>query len=117
MAWYLGGVELPAPKSFSRDNILKDTMHEMINGTSKRDITSKKEKFSLSFSKLTQDEAADVKALYESRSSLLFSVDEGMLSIAERYVHVDIMGTDYPSRGSLFLEDFTLILTDVDSNS
>lgn len=117
MSWTLGGVTLPSPKSFSRDNILKDTMHEMINGTSKRDITSKKEKFALGYSKLSQDQAADIKALYDLGESLLFSVDEGMLSIAERYVHVDIMGSDYPSRGSLFLEDFTIILTDVDSNT
>ena len=114
MTWILGSTTLPNPRGFSRRPIEKSTYHDMINGTSKRDISNRKEQFILSFTRLTQAQVASVLAEYGLFQSLAFTVDDGDLSIAETQVHVDISGRNYNTKGSEFREDVELILTEVE---
>lgn len=116
MSWTLGSTTLPDPKTFSRQYVEKATFHEMVNGTSKRDITSRKEKFFLGYTRLTQAIVASVLAEYAQKQSLMFSVTDGDLSIAEREVHVLVSGREYQTKGSEFRENFQLILEDVNSS-
>jgi hypothetical protein len=115
MAWTLGSTTLPEPKSFQRKFVDKSVFHEMVNGSSKRDLTSSKEQFMLTFTKLTQAIVASVLAAKSAHQSLLFEVTDGDLSIASRSVHVDIPDRNYNTKGSEFREDIQLILTDVES--
>lgn len=115
MSWTLGSTTLPDPKGFTRRFVEKSIYHEMINGTSKKDIGARKEQFSVQFTKLSQATVASILAEFAIKQTLPFSVTDGNLSISERYVHVDIAGRDYNTRGSEFREDVTLILTDVES--
>jgi len=114
MSWTLGSTTLPNPKTFNRRFLEKSVYHDMINGTSKKDITSKKEQFLIGFTRLTQSTVASILAEYTVKSSLAFSVTDGDLTISERQVHLDIAGRDYNTKGSEFREDITLVLTDVD---
>lgn len=116
MSWVLGSTTLPEPRGFSRDFVEKSTYHDMINGTSKKDVTSRKEQFTLTFTRLTQEDVASILAEYALKESLVFSAEDGDLSIAARRVHIDIKGRDYRTKGSEFREDVVLILTDVDSS-
>lgn len=112
--WVLGSTTLPDPRGFSRRPIEKSVYHDMINGTSKRDISSRKEQFVLSFTRLTQETVASVLAEYGVMETLAFSVEDGDLSIAETQVHVDISGRAYNTKGSEFREDIELVLTEVE---
>lgn len=114
MSWILGSTTLPDPRGFKRRHIEKSTYHEMINGASKRDISSRKEQFVLAFTRITQETVASILAEYQLFQSLPFSVEDGELSIAETQVHVDVNGRDYNTKGSEFREDFELILTEVE---
>lgn len=115
MSWTLGSTTLPDPKSFSRRFVEKSVYHEMINGTSKKDVSSKKEQFLIGFTRLPQATVASILAEFTVKNSLAFSVTDGELTITERQVHLDISGRDYNTKGSEFREDVTLVLTDVDS--
>jgi hypothetical protein len=87
----------------------------MINGTSKKDVSSRKEQFLIGYTRLPQSTVAAILAEYTVRDSLPFSAEDGELSIAQREVHLDITGRDYNTKGSEFREDITIVLTDVDS--
>lgn len=113
MSWILGSTTLPNPKTFSRRFLEKSVYHDMINGTSKKDVTSKKEQFIIGFTRLTQATVAAILAEFTVKDSLAFSAEDGDLTIAERQVHLDISGRDYNTKGSEFREDITLVLTDV----
>ena len=113
MAWILGSTTLPSPQGFGRNTLEQSTMHEAINGTSKKDISSRKEEFTLIFTRLTQAVVANILAEFELKQSLLFSVDDGDLVIAETNVHVKIPQREYNTKGSEYREDITLILTEV----
>lgn len=115
MSWILGSTTLPNPKGLKRRTLEKSTYHDMINGTSKKDITSRKEQFTLLYTRIDQATVASILAEYGQKQSLAFSADDGDLTIAEREVHVDISGRDYNTKGSEFREDLEVVLTDVDS--
>lgn len=113
MSYVLGGVTLPTPKGLARRVAEKSTYHDMINGTSKKDITARKEIFTLTFTRLSQTDASTIKALFAQKQTLLFSVSDGSLSISERYVHMDISAVGYNTKGSEYREDIVVQLTDV----
>jgi hypothetical protein len=114
MSWVLGSTTLPNPRGFSRKPIEKSTYHDMINGSSKRDISNRKEQFVLSFTRLTQASVALILAEYQLFETLLFTVDDGDLQIAETRVHIDINGRQYNTKGSEFREDIEMVLTEVE---
>ena len=113
MAWTLGSTTLPDPRGFRRRFVEKSVYHEMINGTSKKDISARKERFELTFTRITQATVASILAEFELKQALSFSVTDGDLSIAATNVHVDVSGRDYNTKGSEFREDVTIILTEV----
>lgn len=113
MSWILGSVTLPSPRGFRRRFIEKFVYHEMINGTTKKDITSRKEQFLLDFKKLPQATAAQVLSLLTRNETLMFSVEDGDLTIGSTEVHIDVAGRNYLTKGSEFREDFEIVLTEV----
>lgn len=112
--WTLNGVTLPNPQSFSRKFIEKSVAHETINGRTVKDISSRKEQFFLGYTKKTQATVASILAQFALFQTLTFSAEDGSLLIAETEVHVSVGDRDYPTKGSSFREDFTLILTEVE---
>lgn len=114
MAWTLGSTTLPSPKGFKRRFVEKSTYHEMINGTSKKDVSNRKERFEIAFTRLSQATVASILAEHAIMEALSFAVTDGSLSIAATNVHVDISGRDYNTKGSEYREDIVLILTEVE---
>lgn len=113
MTWILGTLTLPDPKGFARRHIEKETMHEAINGRSVRDISSRKEQFVLSYTRLSQGTISGILAQYNLAEALPFSVNETNLQIAETQVHVHISDRGYNTKGAEFREDVNIILTEV----
>jgi hypothetical protein len=113
MSWTLGSTTLPDPRGFKRKFVEKSTYHEMINGTSKKDISNRKERFEMYFTRLSQAVVASILAEFSLKQALSFSVDDGDLMIAATDVHVDISGRDYNTKGSEYREDVTVVLTEV----
>ncbi len=112
--WTLDSITLPNPQGFSRKFVDKSVWHESINGRTTRDISARKEQFTLQFQKLDQSTVAQILAVYNTKTTVYFSVDDGDLQIASTEVHVDIPGRDYNTRGSEYREDLTIILTEVE---
>lgn len=113
MGWILGTTTLPRPRGFKRRVAEKSTYHEMINGASKKDITNRKEIFTLTYTRLSQATVASILAEYALMQALPFEVSDGDLSIASTEVHIDVSGRDYNTKGSEYREDITLQLTEV----
>lgn len=114
MSWTLGGVTLPDPQGFGREQIESSTYHEAINGHSSKDITNRKERYKLKYEKRTQAEVALILALYSQFEILDFEVADGSLNISSTPVHVEITDRAYGTKGSEYREDFTLVLTEVE---
>jgi len=112
--WTLGSITLPNPEGFTRRVAEKATYHEMINGTSKKDISSRKEIYTLQYGRLSQADIAQILAQFNLFQTLSFSVTDGDMEIAATEVHVDIQQRDYNTPGSEFREDVTIILTEVE---
>lgn len=114
MSWILEDITLPNPNGFRRRFVEKSTYHEAINGRSRRDITSRKEQYEITFKRLPQTTVAQILSLHDLFQTLSFSVEDGSLMISETTVHMDVPGRDYNTKGSEFREDFTIILTEVE---
>lgn len=113
MAYLLGSITLPNPKEFVREQVETSVMHEMIDGTSKRDITRQKERYILTFRNLTQAQASSIMSEYNLQTTRTFEVTETNLTIAATSVHIAIDSRQYNSKGGDYREDITLVLTEV----
>lgn len=112
--WTLGSITLPDPNGFERRVVERSTYHEMVNGTSKKDISARKEMFILQFQRIEQATIASILGQFNLFQTLAFSATDGDLTISETEVHVDISGRNYSTPGSEFREDVTIILTEVE---
>jgi hypothetical protein len=111
--YILGDLTLPRPKALRRETIEKAVYHETLNGTLKKDVQNRKERFILEFRFLTQDQVNQILAEYNLETSRNFQSTETNLVIAATPVHIEIEGREYNTPGNEYREDITLILTEV----
>jgi hypothetical protein len=113
MSYTLGSITLPRPISFKREYIETGTTNNLLNGSTKKDIINRKEKFILEYTNLTQTEVAEILSQYELNTTRNFSVDETNLTIAETPVFIDIPSRLYNVKGTDYRESLTIVLTEV----
>lgn len=113
MAYIIGALTLPRPKAFARDTIEKSVTHELLDGTTKRDVQNRKEKYTLEFRYLTQAQVGQILAEYNLETARNFQVTETNLTIASTPVLIDIRRREYNTPGNEYREDITLILEEV----
>lgn len=113
MSWILGSITLPRPVKFERRTIETGVEHITLDGTTKKDISNRKEQFILTFQYLTQAEVSNILGEYNLQAVRDFSVSDGSLTITTTSVHIDLKSREYPASGSEFREDLELILTEV----
>lgn len=120
MSWTLsetqsGGttITLPNPQGLARRQLEKSVSNETVNGTSRKDISNRKEQYILQYRRRTQAEVAQILAFYNLKKTAILEVSDGSLLIAPTEVHVDMANRDYNTKGSEFREDLDLILTEV----
>ena len=112
MAYTLGGITLPNPKEFKRVQIETASMFTTLNGTLKKDITNRKERFILTFRNLSQTNVTIIVNLWNDQTTKTFQVNESNLTISATTVHIEIENRTY-TKGPDYREDLDLILTEV----
>lgn len=113
MAYLLGNITLPNPKSFRREVVEKSAMIVTLNNTTKKDITGRKYRYILGYRFLTQSEVASIMSEYDLETTRDFQVTETNLTVASTPVHVTIDRREYNTPGNEYREDLTLILEEV----
>ncbi len=111
MSFLLGAIILPRPRELYREPIEKKASLECLDGTLKRDIINKKERFTLVYRMLTQAQVVSILSEYNQNQARNFTVSETNLTIAATPVHIDIGQRQY-SYGSDYREDLVLTLTE-----
>lgn len=113
MSYILGATTLPTPKEFYREQIETGASVMTINGTTKKDIINRKEKYVLVFEMLTQAQVGNITSEYNDQTTKNFSVSESNLTISATPVHIEMVRREYNTRGNEYREDVTLFLTEV----
>ncbi len=113
MSYSLGDITLPNPSNFKRETIERAAMNHLMDGTHKKDITNRKERFILEYKNLTQTQVQAILSEYNLLTTRLFSVSETNLTINATSVHIDIPRRDYQVKGGEYREDLSLTLTEV----
>jgi len=110
MSYHLGDLTLPDPKAFNREQIETSAYITTINGTTKKDITNRKERYTIELANLTQTQVGQILGEWAYRTTRSFYVDEANLTIPATMVHIDIMSRNYNTKGGEYREDMTLLL-------
>ena len=113
MAFTLGSITLPRPTAFSRNQVETSSTNRTLDGTDKKDISSRKEQFKLEFDLLTQAEVNNILSEYNLQATRNFAVSESNLTISNTPVHIEIPKRDYRTLGNEYRENLTLLLTEV----
>lgn len=112
MSYTLGSITLPNPQELYRDFKEKSQRLDMLDGTTKKDITNRKEVFTLVFRRLTQSQVNSILSELTQDEARAFSVNEDNLTISSTNVLVDVNRRAY-NKGGEYREDLTLILEEV----
>lgn len=113
MSYLLNGVEISRPRSFSRHALLISTDGSMLDGTTKRDITGRKESFSLEWVNMSKTEFDALLAIVELNTAVSFSVLDGSLEIAETQVIPKLGQVEYSTPGSDYRSRVSIDLIEV----
>ncbi len=113
MSYILGDVTLPNPKAFFREQIEKSASIVTLNNRTKKDITGRKERFTLKYTMLTQVEVNNILTEWGYETIRNFSVNETNLTILSTSVHITIERREYNTPGNEYREDIILILEEV----
>lgn len=111
MSFVLGATTLPNPIGFEREFIETSTTNTTLNGRVTKDLRNRKERFVLSFQRLTTTEVNTILTEYNDQTTKNFSVSEDNLTISATPVHIEIQSRDYV-KGGEFRTDLQLILTE-----
>lgn len=113
MAYILGNITLPSPKSFTRKFIETSKENLLIEGKTTKRVENRKEQFTLVFQHLTPSEVNSILSEYNLDTVRSFQVTETNLTIGPTDVLIDITGRNYPSSGKEYRENLTLVLKEV----
>ena len=113
MSFTLGNITLPKPKEFTREFVESEAQNLTIDGISTRNVENRKEKFTLVFNYLTQDQINEILSEYQLQTSRTFTVDETYLSISATNVLIYINSREYIPSAKEFLENLTISLLEV----
>lgn len=113
MSYQLGSTTLLYPKSFKREFIETSAENLSMDGKSTKRVEGRKEKFTLVYQNLTQAQANSILSEYELNQVRTFTVTETNLAISATDVLVDVTNRESVSAGETYLENLTLVLTEV----
>lgn len=118
MAWILNGTNIRAPQQFSETNDKQTAQNRTLDGTVNRDhFGSKKRVWTLEYESAKTTDYNTINTLYNTYLSnsvpLTWEVTETNYSFTVVDVHVDLRERGFYIRGTDYLSDFTLVLTEV----
>lgn len=109
----LEGITLPNPVEFVRDQIEVSQTNNLLNGTTKRKVTTRKEKFTLTFQYLDVSEVNNILSEFNILTPKTFQVSEDGLTVGPTQVLIDIEGRNYTTGGSEYFEGLVMRLTEI----
>jgi len=117
MSYLLDGTTIRSPQSFSESNNTQVAQNRTLDGSVSRDyFGDNKRVWTLDYSNTNKTAYDVIKAIYDSYLSTgtakSWQVTETNYTISATTVHVDLVERGFSIRGTDYLSDFTLTLTE-----
>lgn len=117
MSYILSGSVLRSPHTFSEGNSTQFAQNRTLDGTKSRDyFGSNKRIWTLDYKNTNATDYATIKAIYDSylanAVAKTWEVTETNYTVSSTNVHVDLVDRGFSIRGTDYLSDFSLILTE-----
>lgn len=117
MSFVLDGTSLRRPASIDEFNSTQMAQHRTLDGTVSRDyFGSNKRVWTLAYENTNPADYAIIKAKYTAylanAVALTWEITETNYTVAQTTVHVDLRDRGFRVKGSDYLSDFDLILTE-----
>lgn len=117
MAYILAGTTIRAPYEFGEKNSTQVAIQRTLDGSIHRDFFgSNKRVWELNYSNCKKADYDTIKAIYDSYLLLgttkTWQVTETNYTISSTNVHVDLLERGFTVRGSDYISDFVLTLTE-----
>lgn len=117
MSYILNGSNIRSPHEFNESNSTMFAQQRTLDGSVSRDYFGDNKKvWSLKYNNTKKADYDTINALYQSYlssgSPLTWQVTETNYTISQTNVHVDLQERGFSVRGTDYLSDFTLILTE-----
>lgn len=113
MAYTLGGITLPKPKSLVREFLELSKENITLQGITHKNTMHRKERYILSFVNLSLEVVNSIRSEYELDLPRSFTVADANLPIGPVDVLIDFSERLYPPVGKTYVENFKLVLTEV----
>lgn len=117
MAFLLGGTQIKGPGRITEGNSTQTAQQRTLSGAISRDMFgSNKRVWELEYENVNPTDYATIKAKHTTYLSTgavsTFQSTEANYTVASTSVHIDIQQRGFKVRGSSYISDFTLILTE-----
>lgn len=117
MSYVLSGTSIRAPYEFTEDNSTQVAVQRTLDGSIHRDyFGSNKRVWTLTYNNCKKTDYDAINAIYTSYLALgvtkTWQVTEANYTIGQISVHVDLLQRGFRIRGSDYISDFTLTLTE-----
>lgn len=117
MAYILDASTIRRPTSIREENSTQLAQHRTLDGSIRRDyFGDNKREWILEFENVKKSEYDTIKTIYDAHLSTgatkTWEVTETNYTISSTNVHIDLKIRDFSIKGTDYISDFTLILTE-----
>lgn len=117
MAYLLSGSEIRRPQEIDERNNTQMAQHRTLDGTINRDyFGDNKRVWILRYENTKKADYDTIKAIYDTYLSTVdtvtWQVTETNYTVASTNVHIEVLERGFSVRGTTYLSDFDLILTE-----
>ncbi len=117
MSYILDSTTIRAPHEFSEGNSTQVAVQRALSGSINRDyFGSNKRVWSLSYRNVKKSDYDVINTIYQSYLSTgntkTWQITETNYTVSQTNVHVDLESRSFSVRGSSYISDFDLILTE-----
>lgn len=117
MSYLLASQSIRRPNSMTEDNNTQVAQARTLNGTINRDyFGNNKRVWKLEYRNILKADYDIINAIYQSYLSAgspqTWQITETNYTVSQTTAHVDLLSRGFSVQGSLYLSDFTLILTE-----
>lgn len=117
MSFILNGTSLRGPATIEESNSTQVAQNRTLSGAVTRDyFGSNKRVWTLEYQNTNPTDYTTIKNIYNSylstQSAVTWQVTETNYTVSQTNVHVDLLVRKFSVRGSSYISDFTLTLTE-----
>lgn len=118
MSYLLDGSIIRAPMTIRESNSTQSVQHRPLKGNYSRDyIGDNKRIWTLEYMNVKASDYTTIKTIYDSylttAAGKSWQVTETNYTVSATTVHIDLPDRDFRVKGTDYISDFTLILTEV----